>query len=125
MQTVPAARAARRTERGLYPAIDIEASISRVMTSITEQRHRKYATTFRHFYSLYEQNVDLFNVGAYQRGANLELDTAVDLHPSLLNFLNQDMFEPVDFETSVAALAEVVGGDIIDGNAPVESALQP
>ena len=112
-------------ERGLYPAIDIEASISRVMTSITEQRHRKYATTLRHFYSLYEQNVDLFNVGAYQRGANLELDTAVDLRPSLLNFLNQDMFEPVDLETSVTALAEVIGGDIIDGATPVESALQP
>lgn len=115
----------RLAERGLYPAIDIEASISRVMTSITSVQHRKYATTLRRFCSLYEQNVDLFNVGAYQRGANLELDTAVDLRPALLNFLNQDMFEAVDFETSVAALAQVTGGDVIDGAAPLGSALQP
>ncbi len=105
----------RLAERGLYPAIDVETSISRVMSHITTPRQRKYATALRHFYSLYEQNTDLFNVGAYQRGANPELDTAVDMRPGLLQFLNQDQFEAVDFDAAVAALAAVTGGDIIDG----------
>ncbi len=106
----------RLAERGLYPAIDVESSISRVMPQVTGEAQQKYAKALRHFYSLYEQNADLFNVGAYQRGANLELDTAVDMRPSLLRFLNQDMREAVDFESAVAALAEVTGGDVIDGD---------
>jgi flagellum-specific ATP synthase len=88
------------------------------MSQITEPRQRKYATTLRHFYSLYEQNADLFSVGAYQRGANIELDAAVEMRPSLLRFLQQDMLESVDFESAVAALATVTGGDIIDAEAP-------
>ena len=79
----------RFAERGIYPAIDVEASISRIMPQITEQVQQKYAKALRHFHALYEQNADLFNVGAYQRGANLELDTAVDMRPSIIEFLNQ------------------------------------
>lgn len=97
----------RFAERGMFPAIDVEASVSRVMTHITSPEQRHSAAKLRHFYSLYEQNVDLFNVGAYQRGANFELDAAVDMHPSLLKFLRQDMFESVDFDQAVADLAEV------------------
>lgn len=105
----------RLAERGLYPAIDIESSISRVMSQVTDERQQKYAKALRHFYSLYEQNADLFNVGAYQRGSNLELDTAVAMRPSILEFLHQGMREAVNYDDAVAALAKVTGGDIIDG----------
>jgi flagellum-specific ATP synthase len=104
----------RLAERGLYPAIDIESSISRIMPQIAGERQLKYARALRHFHSLYEQNADLFNVGAYQRGANLELDTAVTMRPAILEFLRQDMREAVPFAEAVAALAEVTGGNIID-----------
>ncbi len=97
----------RLAERGQYPAIDVEASISRVMSQITSGEHQKAAKTLRHYYSLYEQNADLFNVGAYQRGANPELDRAVELRPALLGFLNQDMREAVDFQTATGALSDV------------------
>ncbi|MEX2482277.1 MAG: flagellar protein export ATPase FliI [Gammaproteobacteria bacterium] len=100
----------RLAERGLYPAIDIEASISRVMTQITTDEHQARAKALRHVYSLYEQNVDLFNVGAYQRGANPDLDLAVEQRPAILRFLNQNMREAVDFKAAVAALDEVTGG---------------
>lgn len=105
-------------ERGLYPAIDIEASISRVMTQIASPEQRQYAATVRHLYSLYEQNVDLFNVGAYQRGANVELDTAVDLRPALLRFLNQDMLQAVDFGTAVEELAALIQSAADGSGAP-------
>jgi flagellum-specific ATP synthase len=111
----------RLAERGLYPAIDIESSISRVMTQVTDERQQKYAKALRHFYSLYEQNADLFNVGAYQKGANLELDTAVAMRPSIVEFLHQGMREAVSYGEAVAALARVTGGDIIDGEAPPRS----
>ncbi|MGR8921692.1 MAG: flagellar protein export ATPase FliI [Gammaproteobacteria bacterium] len=99
----------RLAERGQYPAIDVEASISRVMSQITDERHRELAKTFRHSYSLYEQNADLFSVGAYQRGANPELDRAVDLRPAALSFLNQGMLEAVDFDAALGALELVTG----------------
>lgn len=112
----------RLAERTLYPAIDVDASISRVMSQITSPHQQKYARALRHFWSLYEQNADLFNVGAYQRGNNPELDTAVDLRPRLVEFLRQDMREAVDFHSAVQALAEATGGDVIDGDADDEAA---
>ncbi|MEQ8661170.1 MAG: flagellum-specific ATP synthase FliI, partial [Gammaproteobacteria bacterium] len=112
----------RLAERGQYPAIDVEASISRVMSQITSREHQQAAKTLRHYYSLYEQNADLFNVGAYQRGANPELDRAVALRPALLAFLNQDMREAVDFVAATnalaAALAAVLAPDNKSAGAP-------
>lgn len=101
-------------ERAVYPAIDVEASISRTMPQITPESQQRHAKILRHFNSLYEQNADLFNVGAYQQGSNLELDTAVEMRPNIIDFLSQGMREAVDFESAVAALAHVSGGDVID-----------
>ena len=78
-------------------------------------RQQKQARALRHFYSLYEQNADLFNVGAYQRGANPELDAAVAMRPALLDFLRQDRREAVSYADAVAALARVTGDDAPDG----------
>ena len=105
----------RLAERGMYPAIDIEASISRVMSHVVTTRQLKFAKTLRYFYSLYEQNADLFNVGAYQRGANPELDAAVALRPAILEFLAQDRTEAVSFDDALAALFQVTGADVVDG----------
>lgn len=104
----------RLAERGLYPAIDIEASISRVMSQVVPDEQLRYARTLRHFYSLYEQNSDLFNVGAYQRGANPELDSAVALRPAILDFLRQDRTAAVNYADAVGALARVTGAPAAD-----------
>ena len=87
------------------------------MSQIVSIRQLKFAKALRHFYSLYEQNADLFNVGAYQRGANQELDTAVAMRPGILDFLAQDRTEAVSFDDAVAALAQVTGGDRIEAAA--------
>ncbi len=95
-------------ESGLYPAVDVEASISRVMTEIIDQTQLTAARKFKAQYSLYQQNRDLINVGAYVRGSNPELDAAIAAHPRLRTFLQQGMLEPVSIAESKKGLLDLV-----------------
>jgi len=97
-------------ESGHYPAIDIEASISRVMNNLVSEPHLDAAREFRQLYSLFEQNRDLFNVGAYQPGQDPSLDRAVELYPRLKAFLTQRVGDKQGFEASVGALAGLFHG---------------
>jgi flagellum-specific ATP synthase len=91
-------------ESGLYPAIDVEASISRVMTEIVDESQLRAARAYKAQYSLYQQNRDLINVGAYVRGSNPELDAAIAAQPKLRAFLQQGMQQPVALADSKQAL---------------------
>ncbi len=98
-------------ESGHYPAIDIEASVSRLMQTIATPEQRAAAQKFRAAYSLYQENRDLINMGIYQQGANPELDKIIAHFPLLTRFLQQAPGEAVtyaeslrDLETTVAAL---------------------
>src|SRR5450631_2842201 len=81
----------RMAEGGLYPAIDIEASISRAMHQISTREQLDLAVRFKQVYSTYQQNRDLISVGAYKRGADPRVDLSVDQWPKLTEFLRQDM----------------------------------
>lgn len=94
----------RIAETGQFPAIDVEASISRLMSKITQPRHRETVIQFRAMLSLYHQNEDLISTGIYQPGSNPELDRAIALHPKIRQFLTQDQFDSVSFEQSLAQL---------------------
>ena len=98
----------RLAESGLYPAIDIEASISRAMHSISTREQLDLATRFKQVYSTYQQNRDLIAVGAYRRGSDPRVDLAVDQWPKMLDFLRQDMYDPVGFDRSYADLKKLV-----------------
>ena len=91
-------------ESGQYPAIDIEASISRVMNDIVDTEHRKAVQRFRSLYSLYRQNQDLINVGAYTPGNDARIDESIVMHPHLLSFLAQDMHSSMHWQQSVEDL---------------------
>ncbi len=91
-------------DSGHYPAIDIEASISRAMSDITEAEHQETARAFKHLYSLYRQNQDLINVGAYERGSDERIDAAIDAMPALEAFLKQSMDTPVPLDESMEDL---------------------
>lgn len=74
-----------------YPAIDLNGSISRVMQNLLSPEDQKLANRFRRLWSLYQQNQDLIQVGAYEAGSNPDLDQAIRLRTSMENFLQQDM----------------------------------
>ena len=74
-----------------YPAIDLNGSISRVMQNLLDPEDLKAANRFRRMWSLYQQNQDLIQVGAYEAGTNPTLDEAIRLRDAMENFLRQDM----------------------------------
>mgnify|MGYP001551879004 CR=1 FL=1 len=94
----------RLAESGHYPAIDIEASISRAMNDITDQAHQISSRSFKQLYSVYQQNRDLISVGAYETGSDQMIDAAIEAIPMLQDFLRQDMYTPVNLEQSLADL---------------------
>ncbi|WP_126453783.1 flagellar protein export ATPase FliI [Sulfuriflexus mobilis] len=98
-------------DSGHYPAIDIEKSISRAMTEIVAENQQTDARRFKKFYSTYEKSRDLISVGAYIPGHDVRLDAAVQIHPQLVEFLQQGMNEPVDLGRSCATLDGIVNAD--------------
>ncbi|MBM7332285.1 flagellar protein export ATPase FliI [Alloalcanivorax marinus] len=76
-------------EAGHYPAIDIEASISRAMNHIVDERQWRRAQRFKQLFSRYQRNRDLISVGAYSPGHDPLLDQAVQLYPEIEAFLQQ------------------------------------
>ncbi len=98
----------RIAESGHFPAIDVEASISRVMQEVASGPHLAAARQFRQMLSTYQQHRDLIAIGAYQRGSDPRVDQALALWPRMQRFLQQDMREQVNLPASLAALNEVL-----------------
>ncbi|OHX36839.1 flagellar protein export ATPase FliI [Methylomonas sp. LWB] len=97
-------------DSGHYPAIDVEASVSRVMPDIVDNEHMRMARDLRRLYSTYQQNRDLISVGAYRPGADPRIDQAIERNPAIMAFLRQDMDESVDLSRSIDELAQLLGG---------------
>ena len=97
-------------EQGHYPAIDIEASISRVMTDLLQPGELDETRRFKQLFSAYRRSRDLIAVGAYVRGSDPLLDRAVALYPQLAGFLQQDLLEAAPYAASRQRLRELVGG---------------
>ncbi|PIE41569.1 MAG: flagellum-specific ATP synthase FliI [Gammaproteobacteria bacterium] len=94
----------RLAEEGMYPAIDIEASISRAMPNIVSEDHLQRAQLFKRLYSRYEQNKDLISVGAYVQGSDPETDLAVSKIGELKNYIAQSINESVNFQQGTEQL---------------------
>jgi flagellum-specific ATP synthase len=95
----------RLAEAGHYPAIDIEASISRVMNSVSGPQRMDQARRFKSMYSNYNRNRDLISVGAYVQGADPQLDAAIVAYPRMAAFLQQTMEESASLQASHDGLA--------------------
>ncbi|MCG8324503.1 MAG: flagellar protein export ATPase FliI [Thiotrichales bacterium] len=96
-------------DSGIYPAVDIELSISRAMNSIVDRNHLDMVTRLRRFYSLYEQNRDLSNVGAYEAGSDTDIDQAIRMYPEFIKLLRQDISEKVVFKQGQEQLQAMHG----------------
>jgi flagellum-specific ATP synthase len=101
----------RIAERGRYPAVDVEASISRVMNAVIDERQRMLARRFRRIYACYEQHRDLISVGAYRPGTDPELDRAIRLYPAMERFLDQLPEARAELPASVSALETLLGAE--------------
>ena len=91
-----------------YPAIDVSASISRLMVEIVDPEHRQLASRIRDILSVYEKNADLVAIGAYKPGSNRKLDFAMSKIDAVNGFLTQDVNEAFSYEQCVAEMAKIL-----------------
>jgi flagellum-specific ATP synthase len=96
-------------QRGQYPAIDIAASLSRVMNDIVDPAHAQLARRFRALIATYEANRDLVLMGAYRQGTDTQLDRAIAMHDRLTAFLAQAQAQIVPLLPSMTQLSELLG----------------
>jgi flagellum-specific ATP synthase len=95
----------RLAEEGHYPAIDIEASISRVMPSVVDPQHMVQAQYFKQLWSRYQQSRDL--ISAYVAGGDRDTDLAISLQPQLVKYLRQGLQENESMQSSEEQLAKI------------------
>lgn len=96
-------------EQGVYPAIDVARSLSRVMADVVGDDHLAAAQRFRRLWSIHEDNRDLVMMGAYTAGNDAELDEAMAKRPAMLAYLKQRPDARVDFPASVDILTREFG----------------
>jgi flagellum-specific ATP synthase len=97
-------------EQGVFPAIDIGKSLSRVMNDIIAPEHLQAAQIFRRLWSVYEENRDLILMGAYRMGSDPIVDVAIARHDQILEFISQGQTEHVDYASAVEAVIAGFGG---------------
>lgn len=90
--------------KGHYPAIDINASISRLMDEVATDKHIGAARKMKRLYSAYREQEALIALGAYQKGSMPEVDEAIRMKPEIDRFLMQGVYERADFDTMKRAL---------------------
>jgi flagellum-specific ATP synthase len=91
-----------------YPAIDLAGSISRLMNSLLTPEQQVTANRLRRLWTLYQQNKDLIQVGAYEAGSNSELDAAIQLREQIESLLKQDSHVAVTMRQSQHLLEQLM-----------------
>jgi flagellum-specific ATP synthase len=99
-------------DQGHYPAIDIEASVSRVLPSLVSPQQLELVRRFKSLYARYQRSRDLISVGAYSSGNDPALDQAIQMHPQLERFLQQGMRECQPHAGSISQLAALFPAEI-------------
>ena len=97
----------RLAQQNHYPAIDVLASISRVMSAVASKDHKKVAGTLKNVLATYSEAEDLINIGAYKPGSNKNIDFAISKIDSVNNYLLQETDEKFNFEDEIAMLFEM------------------
>ena len=98
----------RLAEEGIYPAVDVEASISRAMPNVVSAQHLSHMQRFKQLLARYEQNRDLISIGAYTPGADPETDIALERIGPMRDFVRQKLDQPIDFDASLRDLETVM-----------------
>lgn len=94
--------------RNQYPAIDVLASVSRVMTDVASPEHKRVAGEIKKIMAIYRDAEDLINIGAYVRGSNSKIDYAIDVYDSIVSFLEQGIQEKFSLEETLAIMSAIL-----------------
>lgn len=94
-------------EEGQYPAIDLEASISRVMQTVVPEQQMNDMLLFKKYLSLYEKNKDFILLGAYVKGSDPNLDKAILARDKIRKYMEQGMNEQFNYNDSVSLLSQL------------------
>jgi len=105
-------RAALTFGKEIYPAIDVEVSVSRVMQDITDAPWRDRIRKLKRLMAAHSAQRDLIAIGAYQRGSDPAVDEALARWPAILQFLGQDVAEASDVDASRAALERLLANHV-------------
>ncbi|AGZ82484.1 flagellar protein export ATPase FliI [Campylobacter fetus] len=92
------------TDFGIYPPINILNSASRVMGDVTSKEHRANASKFKRLFSMLKENEVLIRIGAYQKGIDKELDSAISKKGFMEEFMKQNPTEGFKFEDTIKML---------------------
>ncbi|MFD0711271.1 flagellar protein export ATPase FliI [Paenibacillus sp. GCM10027626] len=90
--------------KGHFPAIDILASVSRVMKEITPEEQQDAANEMKRLLAIYKDSEDLINIGAYQHGTNAQIDRAIEQMEIIQAFTRQKTSEKVDYQEAYERL---------------------
>ncbi len=91
-----------------YPAIDVLASVSRVMNMVVEPEHKQIAGRMRELMAKYQEVELLVKIGEYKRGSDAIADQAIDRIDKIREFLKQRTDEYVDFDQTLAMMKKTI-----------------
>lgn len=91
-----------------YPAVDVLASISRVMPNITKQEQKQFSNEIKNLMAVYKEAEDLINIGAYTKGSNKNIDRAIDKIDFINNFLKQETHEKIEMDEVLAVMRSII-----------------
>lgn len=97
-------------ERGHFPAIDVLASVSRLMPHLVKPEHMGLASKMRRLLALHRDHKDLIDVGAYKPGADKAVDESIKRMPAIEAFLRQDLSKPSPLTDTMKGLEQAIGG---------------
>ncbi len=104
--------------RAHWPAVDVLESISRLMPDVTNRAHQDAAQTIRELMAVYRDHEDLISIGAYRRGANRQVDLAIDMLEDINKYLRQRVDEPVTIAAAGQGLVQLQQKAIAKKGAP-------
>ncbi|MBI3039868.1 FliI/YscN family ATPase [bacterium] len=94
--------------QNIYPAVDIQSSISRLMPDVVDKHHMDLANRIRDLYATYQKSADLISIGAYKTGTDKKIDEAIKKLPKIQELIKQEINQKIPFEQSVQVMEAIV-----------------
>lgn len=98
-----------QSQLGIYPAVDLQNSISRIMDDIVNDEHKKAARHLKKMVSVYYESKDLVLMGGYTKGQDPSIDEAHNMWAKIVDFISQDQNNKAPLDTSIKELKELIG----------------